>query len=621
MNKEKDAIDTSELDKILPKYDPLKLNSINLAQNYVSSFNTGMNIYQCVNQLQGYIEWVIKAVNDVVKSWNIQVSESIEQSKAIVRGTTTEQFNVEWTNKQPELIEQVNTLTTNQFNKEKSVFNDELKTLDKRMDTFTKLPEGSTTGDAELQDIRVGANGITYDTAGDAVRGQYKQLNDAKVDKLGVGQVTKVNADFITSDMLFDIPQMKWTNEQQTSYQYKSIVKDNISFKGTDVRIYIGSTTNPDRNDIVIVNMYEKGKEDYTVSAVLTESNLGKWSGELTSNGSIFNKLEIRLYSSFTSVLPANTETIINDIKVTTTGSEGKYRLNDVLVDKDDIVDSATIVTVKADGTGDFTDPVKATNSIFDRAYHGEKFIIQIYEGTYDIYASWEDVNKNGWYITGSNIGWNTHANIKLVGIGDRDKIICNCFLPDNSDPELVIKASCINANFGAYMENITFVAKNTRYCCHSDNANYYKNLTYDIKNCVFKHLGNKEGFWSYHGGWVEGSSSGNTYKFEDCEFIGARRGYGTHTNNQQSGFTTPCSHKFVNCKFINKGSAEPSISFECMGSGVMNRVYFNGCYIETGLKMGQNPSDAGVDIEIMMSGCSSIPIEKTSDEMKIYVM
>lgn len=137
MNNEKDVIDTSKLDEILPKYDPLKLNSINLAQNYVSAFNTGMNIYQCVNYLQGNIDWTIKAVNDVVKSWNTEVSESIDQSKAIVRETTTEQFNVEWENKQPELIEQVNTLTTNQFNNEKSIFNDELDALDARMDTFS----------------------------------------------------------------------------------------------------------------------------------------------------------------------------------------------------------------------------------------------------------------------------------------------------------------------------------------------------------------------------------------------------------------------------------------------------------------------------------------------------
>lgn len=53
----------------------------------------------------------------------------------------------------------------------------EQNTLKQRMDTFTSLPSGSTSGDAELQDIRVGANGVTYNTAGDAVREQYNQLN------------------------------------------------------------------------------------------------------------------------------------------------------------------------------------------------------------------------------------------------------------------------------------------------------------------------------------------------------------------------------------------------------------------------------------------------------------
>lgn len=48
-------------------------------------------------------------------------------------------------------------------------------TLTQRMDTFASLPAGSTSGNAELLDIRVGANGITYNSAGASVRNQFYQ--------------------------------------------------------------------------------------------------------------------------------------------------------------------------------------------------------------------------------------------------------------------------------------------------------------------------------------------------------------------------------------------------------------------------------------------------------------
>lgn len=56
--------------------------------------------------------------------------------------------------------------------------NSRMDTLESRMDAFASLTEGSTTGDAELMDIRVAGNGCTFPTAGDATRGQYKIVDD-----------------------------------------------------------------------------------------------------------------------------------------------------------------------------------------------------------------------------------------------------------------------------------------------------------------------------------------------------------------------------------------------------------------------------------------------------------
>ena len=61
----------------------------------------------------------------------------------------------------------------------------ELEIERKRIDSFTRLTAGSTTGDAELLDGRTGADGIIYNNIGGAIRGQVKDLKN-DVELLGV---------------------------------------------------------------------------------------------------------------------------------------------------------------------------------------------------------------------------------------------------------------------------------------------------------------------------------------------------------------------------------------------------------------------------------------------------
>ena len=75
--------------------------------------------------------------------------------------------------------------------------------LSARMDEFTKLKEGSTTGDAELIDGRVSADGKTYDNIGGAIRGQVTDLKSDLVnlsDVVGVEEVqyTPINGYYIS---------------------------------------------------------------------------------------------------------------------------------------------------------------------------------------------------------------------------------------------------------------------------------------------------------------------------------------------------------------------------------------------------------------------------------------
>lgn len=133
-------IDDDKLQNILPKYNELKLSGKNLAQQYVSAFNTGMNIYQCINQLQGYIEWVIKAVDDVVVQWNEIVDSQLQDSINASKQATTEQFNIEWKKNKANLDIEIEGIIKEQFNQDwqekENAINAKINTVSKDLKAF-----------------------------------------------------------------------------------------------------------------------------------------------------------------------------------------------------------------------------------------------------------------------------------------------------------------------------------------------------------------------------------------------------------------------------------------------------------------------------------------------------
>lgn len=143
-------------------YYELLCKVVNCLNELIANTNeTNSNVQKLHNayiQLQEYVNHYFA---------NLDVQNEINEKLDIMasNGTLTVLLKRLVTTEQAEVIAMLNDV------------NRQIKVLNDRMTTFSSLPSGSTAGDAELLDIRNGANGVVYESAGDAVRAQFLENN------------------------------------------------------------------------------------------------------------------------------------------------------------------------------------------------------------------------------------------------------------------------------------------------------------------------------------------------------------------------------------------------------------------------------------------------------------
>lgn len=432
-------------------------------------------------------------------------------------------------------------LIGSEVDKHASEFNQALAAERARIDSFTRLAEGSTTGDAELIDGRIDYAGKTWGNIGSHVRGMTKRL----LDIIGTIGVANNSADYFDKGSMFDGFYNNGTLTTGNDWKHS----DYIPVEQND-DVFLACTNG---ENLPCVMLYDSDK-NYIGQVV---SNMG----------------EKKPYN-FTIVSSDIKYIVYNVIPENFLSYDDQY----LIIKRNDAVKKVFYVGSTRTGRNNFKTLRGCTEYIRDNGIFDS--VVYVDAETFDLTKEFEselltyDNDANTYF--GLLVGNNTHF---VFHEGSEVK-----FLYDGNNEFVAEHFSAFNICGSVILENAKVTVKNARYCVHEDMgciSLIAEPYTVEYRNCDMEHLGNTIGDYTGTlaigaGTWENSLSiiDGGKYKC-GTQFPRAISYHNTNTSKP--------SKIILKNVMVNNG-----MRFADHGVGNYVDVTISGCYIPNGYISGK---------------------------------
>lgn len=451
------------------------------------------------------------------------------------------------------------------------------------MNNLSTLQEGSTTGDAELIDIRTGTDGTIYDSAGEAVRTQFSELQSENFTMTEEYNLIGINTDDMTVG----------TDAQQNGYGL--LVKKISGIKKIETTIY-ASQASTVYCDILDANKNVLASANATYSTAHTSQTVVFIFEDSVSVTSSYGYVRIYFTDNTRIAYKVYTgQTFNSDIMYGySSGYNGEYYYNgtwsNLTVNQSYqqtlpiAVYSRTIskqsknapyhttvselqqtVSLLCNGTNAYVKNAQelvnalelAQNATADNWYN-----IYIASGEYDLLPFIDLERITAVTATGYR-GIEVPRYTRLIGDKTNRPHIYVYLDSDgyNCTTEQTWTVSALNLKNDAELYNLYVDCRNARYAVHDDGGN--KAYIRYCENCIFEHRGYTSGIGFAHcSGYGHGTYKGSKETFKSCTFIGSKYGLYVHDN---PNYNISSEISIDNCRF--ETALTNSVHIESMGA------------------------------------------------------